>query len=85
MQGTPGTYLPSHTHVMYGSEGAKSAGGSISLGLPRQQDLAKPGEGNREGGGRREWQSKQGRVKYAMDALFQRILVWRKLKSNSYH
>ncbi|KAK2816277.1 hypothetical protein Q7C36_022548 [Tachysurus vachellii] len=42
LQGTPGTYLPSNTHAMYGPEGAKSAGGSISLGLPRQQDLAKP-------------------------------------------
>ncbi|KAI5615606.1 nuclear receptor corepressor 1 isoform X2 [Silurus asotus] len=42
LQGTPGTYLPSHTHAMYGPEGAKSAGGSISLGLPRQQDPAKP-------------------------------------------
>lgn len=36
---------------MYGPEGAKSAGGSISLGLPRQQDPAKPGEKVREGAG----------------------------------
>uniref|UniRef100_A0AAQ5ZGZ4 N-CoR GPS2-interacting domain-containing protein n=1 Tax=Amphiprion ocellaris TaxID=80972 RepID=A0AAQ5ZGZ4_AMPOC len=35
-QGTPGTYLPSH--AVYGPEGTKSAAGSISLGLPRQQD-----------------------------------------------
>lgn len=50
MKGTPGTYLPSNSLAMYGPEGAKSAGGSISLGLPRQQDLAKPGERVREGG-----------------------------------
>uniref|UniRef100_A0A8C2WX91 Nuclear receptor corepressor 1 n=1 Tax=Cyclopterus lumpus TaxID=8103 RepID=A0A8C2WX91_CYCLU len=35
-QGTPGTYLPSH--AVYGPEGSKSTVGSISLGLPRQQD-----------------------------------------------
>uniref|UniRef100_A0A7N6AUT8 Nuclear receptor corepressor 1 n=1 Tax=Anabas testudineus TaxID=64144 RepID=A0A7N6AUT8_ANATE len=40
-QGTPGTYLPSH--VVYGPEGTKSTVGSISLGLPRQQDPNKPG------------------------------------------
>ncbi|XP_067350893.1 nuclear receptor corepressor 1 isoform X2 [Channa argus] len=40
-QGTPGTYLPSH--VVFGSEGTKSTVGSISLGLPRQQDPNKPG------------------------------------------
>ncbi|KAJ3589422.1 hypothetical protein NHX12_010267 [Muraenolepis orangiensis] len=40
-QGTPGTYLPSHG--MYGPEGTKSSVGSISLGLPRQQDHNKPG------------------------------------------
>ncbi|CAB1456003.1 unnamed protein product [Pleuronectes platessa] len=40
-QGTPGTYLP--PHAVYGSEGTKSAVGSISLGLPRQQDPSKPG------------------------------------------
>uniref|UniRef100_A0A8C7JSK5 Nuclear receptor corepressor 1 n=1 Tax=Oncorhynchus kisutch TaxID=8019 RepID=A0A8C7JSK5_ONCKI len=40
-QGTPGTYLPSHA-VYGGPEGAKSSVGSISLGLPRQQDPAKP-------------------------------------------
>uniref|UniRef100_A0A3B4Z3Y5 Nuclear receptor corepressor 1 n=1 Tax=Stegastes partitus TaxID=144197 RepID=A0A3B4Z3Y5_9TELE len=39
-QGTPGTYLPSH--AVYGPEGTKSAVGSISLGLPRQQDPNKP-------------------------------------------
>uniref|UniRef100_A0A3P8P022 Nuclear receptor corepressor 1 n=1 Tax=Astatotilapia calliptera TaxID=8154 RepID=A0A3P8P022_ASTCA len=39
-QGTPGTYLPSH--AIYGPEGTKSSVGSISLGLPRQQDLNKP-------------------------------------------
>ncbi|XP_035383227.1 nuclear receptor corepressor 1 isoform X4 [Electrophorus electricus] len=42
LQGTPGTYLPSHMHAVYGPELAKSVGGSISLGLPRQQDPAKP-------------------------------------------
>ncbi|CAL8398383.1 unnamed protein product [Boreogadus saida] len=40
-QGTPGTYLPSH--ALYGPEGTKSSVGSISLGLPRQQDHNKPG------------------------------------------
>uniref|UniRef100_A0A7N8Y6U8 Nuclear receptor corepressor 1 n=1 Tax=Mastacembelus armatus TaxID=205130 RepID=A0A7N8Y6U8_9TELE len=40
-QGTPGTYLPSH--AVYGPEGTKSTVGSISLGLPRQQDPNKPG------------------------------------------
>uniref|UniRef100_A0A8C5FFW8 Nuclear receptor corepressor 1 n=1 Tax=Gadus morhua TaxID=8049 RepID=A0A8C5FFW8_GADMO len=40
-QGTPGTYLPSH--ALYGLEGTKSSVGSISLGLPRQQDHNKPG------------------------------------------
>uniref|UniRef100_A0A4W5M326 Nuclear receptor corepressor 1 n=1 Tax=Hucho hucho TaxID=62062 RepID=A0A4W5M326_9TELE len=40
-QGTPGTYLPSHA-VYGGPEGAKSSVGSISLGLPRQQDPTKP-------------------------------------------
>ncbi|XP_056140734.1 nuclear receptor corepressor 1 [Lampris incognitus] len=40
-QGTPGTYLPSH--AVYGPEGTKSSVGSISLGLPRQQDPNKPG------------------------------------------
>ncbi|XP_076851752.1 nuclear receptor corepressor 1-like isoform X5 [Brachyhypopomus gauderio] len=56
LQGTPGTYLPSHTHTVYGPEAAKTAGGSISLGLPRQQDPAKPGERD----GEEEW----GRVPY---------------------
>uniref|UniRef100_A0A8D3C8Y5 Nuclear receptor corepressor 1 n=1 Tax=Scophthalmus maximus TaxID=52904 RepID=A0A8D3C8Y5_SCOMX len=41
-QGTPGTYLP--PHAVYGSEGTKSTVGSISLGLPRQQDPSKPGK-----------------------------------------
>ncbi|KAG7224470.1 hypothetical protein INR49_014994 [Caranx melampygus] len=40
-QGTPGTYLP--PHAVYGPEGTKSSVGSISLGLPRQQDPSKPG------------------------------------------
>uniref|UniRef100_A0A4W6ETL8 Nuclear receptor corepressor 1 n=1 Tax=Lates calcarifer TaxID=8187 RepID=A0A4W6ETL8_LATCA len=40
-QGTPGTYLP--PHAVYGPEGTKSTVGSISLGLPRQQDPSKPG------------------------------------------
>lgn len=39
-KGTPGTYLPSH--AVYGPEGTKSTVGSISLGLPRQQDPNKP-------------------------------------------
>ncbi|XP_046876912.1 LOW QUALITY PROTEIN: nuclear receptor corepressor 1 [Hypomesus transpacificus] len=39
-QGTPGTYLPSH--AVYGPEGTKSSVGSISLGLPRQQEPSKP-------------------------------------------
>uniref|UniRef100_A0A3B4YPA7 Nuclear receptor corepressor 1 n=1 Tax=Seriola lalandi dorsalis TaxID=1841481 RepID=A0A3B4YPA7_SERLL len=41
-QGTPGTYLP--PHAVYGPEGTKSTVGSISLGLPRQQDPSKPGK-----------------------------------------
>ncbi|KAK1787858.1 hypothetical protein P4O66_016338, partial [Electrophorus voltai] len=52
LQGTPGTYLPSHMHAVYGPELAKSVGGSISLGLPRQQDPAKPGERDGE---ERDW------------------------------
>lgn len=41
---------------MYGPEGVKSTGGSISLGLPRQQDLAKPGkESGKEGGVEKTW------------------------------
>ncbi|XP_025027010.1 nuclear receptor corepressor 1 isoform X4 [Python bivittatus] len=36
-QGTPGTYL-SHGQSSYSQEPAKPSGGSISLGLPRQQD-----------------------------------------------
>uniref|UniRef100_A0A8C1T4C9 Nuclear receptor corepressor 1 n=1 Tax=Cyprinus carpio TaxID=7962 RepID=A0A8C1T4C9_CYPCA len=42
LQGTPGTYLPSQTHAVYVPEVVKTTGGSISLGLPRQQDPAKP-------------------------------------------
>uniref|UniRef100_A0A8D0L3U1 Nuclear receptor corepressor 1 n=1 Tax=Sphenodon punctatus TaxID=8508 RepID=A0A8D0L3U1_SPHPU len=41
-QGTPGTYLTSHSQTSYGQEPAKPSVGSISLGLPRQQELAKP-------------------------------------------
>uniref|UniRef100_A0A671RQ36 Nuclear receptor corepressor 1-like n=1 Tax=Sinocyclocheilus anshuiensis TaxID=1608454 RepID=A0A671RQ36_9TELE len=41
-QGTPGTYLPSQMHAVYVPEVVKTTGGSISLGLPRQQDPAKP-------------------------------------------
>ncbi|KAJ8275776.1 hypothetical protein COCON_G00075280 [Conger conger] len=41
-QGTPGTYLPSHSQAAYGPEGVKSSVGSISMGLPRQQDPGKP-------------------------------------------
>nr|XP_055055975.1 nuclear receptor corepressor 1 isoform X2 [Misgurnus anguillicaudatus] len=41
-QGTPGTYLPSQTHAVYVPDVVKTAGGSISLGIPRQQDPAKP-------------------------------------------
>ncbi|XP_051530915.1 nuclear receptor corepressor 1-like isoform X5 [Myxocyprinus asiaticus] len=41
-QGTPGTYLPSQTHAVYIPDVVKTTGGSISLGLPRQQDPAKP-------------------------------------------
>uniref|UniRef100_A0A671RQ42 Nuclear receptor corepressor 1-like n=1 Tax=Sinocyclocheilus anshuiensis TaxID=1608454 RepID=A0A671RQ42_9TELE len=37
-QGTPGTYLPSQMHAVYVPEVVKTTGGSISLGLPRQQD-----------------------------------------------
>ncbi|XP_056602193.1 nuclear receptor corepressor 1 isoform X3 [Triplophysa dalaica] len=41
-QGTPGTYLPSQMHAVYVPEVVKTAGGSISLGLPRQHDPSKP-------------------------------------------
>uniref|UniRef100_A0A7M4F7Y4 Nuclear receptor corepressor 1 n=1 Tax=Crocodylus porosus TaxID=8502 RepID=A0A7M4F7Y4_CROPO len=41
-QGTPGTYLTSHSQASYGQEPAKPSVGSISLGLPRQQESAKP-------------------------------------------
>ncbi|XP_061032715.1 nuclear receptor corepressor 1 isoform X13 [Eubalaena glacialis] len=41
-QGTPGTYLPSPNQASYAPEAAKPSAGSISLGLPRQQEVAKP-------------------------------------------
>lgn len=47
LQGTPGTYLPPQSHAVYIPEVVKTTGGSISLGLPRQQDPAKPGERER--------------------------------------
>ncbi|KAF6095725.1 nuclear receptor corepressor 1 [Phyllostomus discolor] len=40
-QGTPGTYLTSHNQASYNQEAAKPSVGSISLGLPRQQESAK--------------------------------------------
>ncbi|XP_045343449.1 nuclear receptor corepressor 1 isoform X26 [Leopardus geoffroyi] len=40
-QGTPGTYLTSHNQTSYTQETAKPSVGSISLGLPRQQESAK--------------------------------------------
>ncbi|XP_072586544.1 nuclear receptor corepressor 1 isoform X17 [Vulpes vulpes] len=40
-QGTPGTYLTSHNQPSYTQEAAKPSVGSISLGLPRQQESAK--------------------------------------------
>ncbi|KAM5309640.1 nuclear receptor corepressor 1 isoform 10-T10 [Glossophaga mutica] len=40
-QGTPGTYLTSHNQASYNQETAKPSVGSISLGLPRQQESAK--------------------------------------------
>ncbi|XP_066221030.1 nuclear receptor corepressor 1 isoform X5 [Saccopteryx leptura] len=40
-QGTPGTYLTSHNQASYTQEATKPSVGSISLGLPRQQDSAK--------------------------------------------
>uniref|UniRef100_A0A8C6ZL28 Nuclear receptor corepressor 1 n=1 Tax=Nothoprocta perdicaria TaxID=30464 RepID=A0A8C6ZL28_NOTPE len=40
-QGTPGTYLTSHSQASYTQETAKASVGSISLGLPRQQESAK--------------------------------------------
>uniref|UniRef100_A0A8C3NM35 Nuclear receptor corepressor 1 n=1 Tax=Geospiza parvula TaxID=87175 RepID=A0A8C3NM35_GEOPR len=40
-QGTPGTYLTSHSQASYAQETAKPSVGSISLGLPRQQESAK--------------------------------------------
>ncbi|XP_072794561.1 nuclear receptor corepressor 1 isoform X4 [Vicugna pacos] len=41
-QGTPGAYLPSPNQASYAPEAAKPSAGSISLGLPRQQEAAKP-------------------------------------------
>uniref|UniRef100_A0A8D1SB34 Nuclear receptor corepressor 1 n=1 Tax=Sus scrofa TaxID=9823 RepID=A0A8D1SB34_PIG len=41
-QGTPGTYLPSPNQASYAPEAAKPPAGSISLGLPRPQEAAKP-------------------------------------------
>ncbi|XP_049632695.1 nuclear receptor corepressor 1 isoform X5 [Suncus etruscus] len=40
-QGTPGTYLTSHNQASYSQETTKPSVGSISLGLPRQQEAAK--------------------------------------------
>nr|KAF6398820.1 nuclear receptor corepressor 1 [Molossus molossus] len=40
-QGTPGTYLTSHNQASYTQETTKPSVGSISLGLPRQQESAK--------------------------------------------
>ncbi|KAM6163913.1 nuclear receptor corepressor 1 isoform 2-T2 [Rhynchocyon petersi] len=40
-QGTPGTYLTSHNQATYTVEAAKPSVGSISLGLPRQQESAR--------------------------------------------
>ncbi|XP_075417135.1 nuclear receptor corepressor 1 isoform X5 [Tenrec ecaudatus] len=40
-QGTPGTYLTSHNQASYSQEAAKPSVGSISLGLPRQQESSK--------------------------------------------
>ncbi|XP_078229349.1 nuclear receptor corepressor 1 isoform X21 [Callithrix jacchus] len=40
-QGTPGTYLTSHNQASYTQETPKPSVGSISLGLPRQQESAK--------------------------------------------
>lgn len=42
-QGTPGTYLTSHNQA-YTQEAAKPSVGSISLGLPRQQESTKSGQ-----------------------------------------
>ncbi|XP_011813361.1 PREDICTED: nuclear receptor corepressor 1 isoform X2 [Colobus angolensis palliatus] len=40
-QGTPGTYLTSHNQASYTQETPKPSVGSISLGLPRQQESAR--------------------------------------------
>ncbi|XP_063811920.1 nuclear receptor corepressor 1 isoform X4 [Pseudophryne corroboree] len=42
-QGTPGTYLTTLSQQPYGQEPVKPSVGSISLGLPRQQESAKAG------------------------------------------
>uniref|UniRef100_A0A8C5QVM5 Nuclear receptor corepressor 1 n=1 Tax=Leptobrachium leishanense TaxID=445787 RepID=A0A8C5QVM5_9ANUR len=42
-QGTPGTYLTSISQPPYGPEPIKPSVGSISLGIPRQQESAKAG------------------------------------------
>ncbi|XP_053562089.1 nuclear receptor corepressor 1 isoform X2 [Bombina bombina] len=42
-QGTPGTYLTSLSQQSYSQESVKPSVGSISLGLPRQQESAKIG------------------------------------------
>ncbi|XP_078080657.1 nuclear receptor corepressor 1 isoform X5 [Mustelus asterias] len=43
LQVTSGAYLPSHSQVAYSQEAVKNTVGSISLGLPRQQEPVKPG------------------------------------------
>ncbi|XP_069767340.1 nuclear receptor corepressor 1 isoform X4 [Narcine bancroftii] len=43
LQVTPGVYLPPHSQVSYNQEAVKNAVGSISLGLPRQQEPVKAG------------------------------------------
>ncbi|XP_072326140.1 nuclear receptor corepressor 1 isoform X3 [Scyliorhinus torazame] len=43
LQVTSGTYLPPHNQVAYSQETVKNTVGSISLGLPRQQEPVKPG------------------------------------------
>ncbi|KAM5149990.1 nuclear receptor corepressor 1 isoform 20-T21 [Callospermophilus lateralis] len=40
-QGTPGTYMTSHNQASYTQETTKPSVGSISLGLPRQQESTK--------------------------------------------
>ncbi|XP_078404498.1 nuclear receptor corepressor 1 isoform X13 [Cetorhinus maximus] len=43
LQVTSGAYLPPHSQVAYNQEAVKNTVGSISLGLPRQQEPVKPG------------------------------------------